>query len=183
MVPIHLETFNSSKGVNFDEEQSCRYGAVWKWQHAHLFSFHVNSIGRFGALFSNCGRYLRLLLTLFHPLFKYGLVVLSWIHTCEGIDFIDNLGWWTKPSILSTERLPLHSHLGVSWQPSTDGDLKFNVDSFTKDSNYIELMAILYTLRLFALSPFVWSNLIIEFDLKNALSWVANESQRPWDSW
>ncbi|EOY07882.1 Uncharacterized protein TCM_022202 [Theobroma cacao] len=100
---------------------------------------------------------------------------------------------------------------GVSWQPSKDGDLKFNVDSSTKgkpkpvgcggnlknsdrfvvgvffglldcqESNLAELLAIPYALQLFASSPYYRSNLIIESDSKVALSWINNESHQLWN--
>ncbi|WRX28906.1 Ribonuclease H domain - like 10 [Theobroma cacao] len=125
-----------------------------------------------------------------------------WIQASEGVEAIDDMGWWIDPRLSSRRKAPHHHQVGTSWSPPPTGEFKFNVNSSAKgklglagcggvlqdsdgnvvglffypiglhDSNFAELMAILKALKLFAATPYTSSPLIIEFDSRVALSWV-----------
>ncbi|EOY13380.1 Uncharacterized protein TCM_031941 [Theobroma cacao] len=138
---------------------------------------------------------------------------MSWIRASEGVDAIDNMGWWTDPHLSSRRKAPYHHHVGTSWSPPPTGEFKFNIDSSAKgkpgpagcdgvlrdsdghvvglffcligfhDSNFAELMANLKALKLFTATPYTSSPLIIESDSRVALSWVNSVEKRLWDKW
>ncbi|EOY12946.1 Uncharacterized protein TCM_031451 [Theobroma cacao] len=152
------------------------------------------SVGEFGDMFLNGGESLGVLRVLYPLLSKLGMIQAS-----EGVEAIDDMGWWTDPRLSSKRKAPHHHQVGTSWSPPPTGEFKFNVDSSAKgrpglagcggvlqdsdgnvvglffypiglhDSNFAELMAILKALKFFAATPYTSSPLIIEFDSRVAL--------------
>lgn len=51
-----------------------------------------------------------------------------WLRPCDGMESVDEIGWWTEPWEVGVLRTPLHSRLNIHWCPPPEETLKFNVD-------------------------------------------------------